>query len=90
MAFTVATLITNVISHYFMSRRVVHLKVSDIILRPTLAGLGMAFVLIMLPWDNLLLSIITGAAVYLLLLFALKAVDQEDIEIFRKVLKKGA
>lgn len=90
LAFTVATLVTNVISHYFMSRRVVHLKVSDIILRPTLAGLGMAFVLIMLPWNNLVLSMIVGAAAYFVLLFVLKAVDQEDLEIFRKALKKGA
>jgi O-antigen/teichoic acid export membrane protein len=90
LAFTVATLITNVISHYYMSKRVVHLKVSEIIVRPTLAGLGMTAVLLILPWDNLFLSLAIGAATYFFLLIVLKAVDQEDIGIFRKALKKGA
>jgi O-antigen/teichoic acid export membrane protein len=90
LAFTVATLITNVISHYYMSKRVVHLKVSEIILRPTLAGLGMTVILVLLPWHNLFLSLAVGTVAYLVLLFILKAVDQEDIEIFRKALKKGA
>ncbi len=90
LAFTIATLITNIISHYFMSKRVVHLKVSDIIFRPTLAGLGMTAVLLLLPWDNLFLSILVGMVVYFTLLYLLKAVDHDDIEIFRKALKKGA
>lgn len=90
LAFTTATLITNIISHYYMSKRVVHLKVTDIILRPTLAGLGMTAVLLLLPGDNLFLSILVGMAVYFALLYLLKAVDQEDIEIFRKAMKKGA
>ncbi len=90
LAFTVATLITNVISHYYMSKRVVHLKVSEIIVRPTLAGLGMTAILLLLPWHNLFLSIAIGATAYFVLLYVLKAVDQDDIEIFRKALKKGA
>jgi O-antigen/teichoic acid export membrane protein len=90
LAFTVATLITNIISHFYMSKRVVHLKVSEIVIRPTLAGLGMTAVLLIFPLDNLFLSIAVGAAAYLALLIVLRVVDQEDIEIFRKAMKKGA
>lgn len=90
LAFTAATLITNLISHYYMSKRVVHLKVSEIIVRPTLAGLGMTVILLVLPWHNLFLSIAIGVIAYFGLLYILKAVDQEDMEIFRKALKKGA
>ncbi|MBI0583031.1 MAG: flippase [Methanomassiliicoccus sp.] len=90
LAFTVATLVTNLISHHYMSKRVVKLKVSEIIVRPTLAGLGMTAVLLLLPWDNLFLSIVIGVAVYFILLIALKAVDQDDIDIFRKAVNRKA
>jgi O-antigen/teichoic acid export membrane protein len=89
LAFTIATLIMNIVSHYYMSKRVVHLKVSEIIVRPTLAGLGMTAVLLLLPWDNLFISLAIGAVTYFVLLYILKAVDHEDIEIFRKALNKG-
>ncbi|MDW5562307.1 MAG: polysaccharide biosynthesis C-terminal domain-containing protein [Methanomassiliicoccus sp.] len=90
LAFTAATLVTNVISHYYMSRRVVHLRVTDIILKPTMAGAGMTLVLLIIPGNNLFLSIVVGMVAYFGLLYLLKAIDQDDIDIFRKALKKGA
>ncbi len=88
LAFTLATLITNAIQYYFVYTRVVKLRIITIIGRPTLAGIGMAAVLLLLPDLNLFLAVGLGFLVYVALLFVFKAIDDEDKDIMKRVFKK--
>jgi len=88
LAFTLATLITNAIQYYFVYTRVVKLRIITIIGRPTLAGIGMAALLLLLPDLNLFLAVGLGFVVYVALLFVLKAIDDEDKDIMKRVFKK--
>jgi len=88
LAFTLATLITNAIQYYFVYTRVVKFRIITIIGRPTLAGIGMAAVLLLLPDLNLFLAVGLGFLVYVALLFVFKAIDDEDKDIMKRVFKK--
>ncbi|MGE5379256.1 MAG: polysaccharide biosynthesis C-terminal domain-containing protein [Candidatus Saccharibacteria bacterium] len=90
LAFTVATFVTNGITYYYMTKRLFKLDLSEILLRPTLAGVGMVAILILISGTDLLISLAVGAASYFALLYLLGAIDQEDTDIINKVLGKGA
>ena len=90
LAFTLATLTTNMVSYYYLTRKAFAVDAVDIIVRPVLAAGGMAAVLLLMPGADFIVSLGVGAAVYFVLLFAVKAIDQEDAEILKKVMKKGA
>ncbi len=89
LAFTLATTITNAIQYYFVYTRVVKLSIISIIGRPTLAGLGMAVVLLLLPGLNVFLAVGVGFLTYVFLLFALRAIDEEDRSLVRQVFNKN-
>jgi O-antigen/teichoic acid export membrane protein len=89
LAFTLCVLTTNIITYYYLTRRLFRLDLAEILLRPVLAGAGMVFVLLLVPGADLFISLAIGAVTYFALLYLLGAIDQEDTEIFLKVLKKG-
>jgi O-antigen/teichoic acid export membrane protein len=89
-AFTMSVLTTNIITYYHVTRRIFRLDPMAIVLRPGLAGAGMVFILLLVPGADVFVSLAIGAAAYFGLLYVLGAIDQEDTELFMKVLKKGA
>ncbi len=88
VAFTLAYLILVSVTFYFLSTKVFSIQVVDIILRPLLAAAGMGLALLLLPEVNLLVSLAAGAIVYFGLIYLLKAISHEDVEILMKILKK--
>jgi O-antigen/teichoic acid export membrane protein len=90
LAFTLSTLATNIITYYYLTRRLFKLDLVEILLRPCLAGAGMVFILLLVPGVNIFISLAIGAVAYFALLYVLGAFTQEDTDLFMKVLKKGA
>jgi O-antigen/teichoic acid export membrane protein len=90
LAFTVATFVTNGITYYYMSKRLFKLDLADILLRPTLAGVGMVVILLLVSGVGLFISLAVGTISYFILLYLLGAIDQEDNDIIKKVLGRGA
>jgi O-antigen/teichoic acid export membrane protein len=89
-AFTMSVLTTNVITYYYLTRRIFRLDPLEVVLRPSLAGVGMMFILLLIPGADVFVSLAIGVASYFALLYLLGAIDHEDTEIFMKVLNKGA
>ncbi len=85
-----SVLTTNIITYYYLTRRLFRLDVAEIIIRPSMAGVGMVAILLLIPWADIFTSLAIGALAYFALLYILGAIDQEDTEIFMKVMKKGA
>ncbi len=90
LAFTFSVLTTNIITYYYLTRRLFPLDLMEILLRPCLAGVGMVLILLLVPGVDVFVSLAIGAGSYFALLYVLGAIDQDDTELFRKVLKKGA
>lgn len=88
MAFTLAYLILVSVTFHFLRTKVFNIRVIDILPRPLLAAAGMGLALLLLPEVNLFVSLAVGAAVYFGLIYLLKAINQEDVEILMKILKK--
>jgi O-antigen/teichoic acid export membrane protein len=88
LAYTLAYLALVTTTYYFLSRHVFKIDLVDIIVKPTVAVTGMGIVLLLIPGVGLFISLGIGAAVYFGLLFAIGAIDQEDRDILRKMLKK--
>lgn len=88
LAFTIAYLILVSVTFHFLRTKVFDIHLIDIIPRPLLAAGGMGVALLLIPEVNLLVSLAVGAAVYFGLIYLLRAISQEDMEILRKVLKK--
>lgn len=88
LAFTLAYLILVSTTFYFLRTRVFRIHVLEIVTRPLLAAGGMGVILLLLPNVSLFVSLAIGAVVYFGLIYLLRAINQEDMEILRKILKK--
>jgi O-antigen/teichoic acid export membrane protein len=88
LAFTLAYLALVSTTFFFLSSRVFRINLVDIILKPLVAVIGMGLVLLLIPGANLFVSLGVGIVVYFGLLFLLRAIDKEDKEILKKMLKK--
>jgi O-antigen/teichoic acid export membrane protein len=88
LAFTVAYLALVSVTFYYLRTKVFGIDIIDIILRPLVAVGGMGVVLLLFLGQNLFVLIAIGVVVYLGLIYALRAIDHQDIEILKKVLKK--
>jgi len=89
-AFTVSTFATNLISLYYLEKRIFKVDLADIVVRPMMAAVGMAAVLLLIPQADFFVSLVVGAGTYFILLFAVKTFGRDDTDIFKKVLNKGA
>lgn len=89
MAFTIAYLILDITMLYFLTSRVFKVNIAEITVKPAIAAIGMAIVLLLIPQLNIFFSLGIGIVVYFSLLFIIKGINQEDREILQKILNKG-
>ncbi|WP_406661236.1 flippase [Methanolobus sp. ZRKC3] len=84
---SIATVISNsaffLVSFYYISRNLYLFPVSKIV-NPILCGCAMIITLNVLQF-SIILSVLTALIVYILALFATKSLDQDDINIIRKI-----
>ena len=88
LAFTVAYLALVSVTFYYLRTKVFGIDIIDIVLRPLVAVGGMGVVLLLFLGLNLFVLMAIGVVVYLGFIYALRAIDHQDIEILKKVLKK--
>jgi O-antigen/teichoic acid export membrane protein len=90
LAFTMAYVAMTFMAMRFLHRYVFKVNLVDIIVKPSIAALGMGGVLLLLPSLPLIPAVLVGGGVYLVLFFAVRVLNKEDKEILIKILKKEA
>jgi O-antigen/teichoic acid export membrane protein len=88
LAFTIAYLVLVSITFYFLKTKVFGIDIVDIVVKPLVAVGGMGAVLLVIADMNLFVLIAVGTITYFALIYLLRAIDREDIQILAKVLKK--
>jgi len=94
LAFTISFLALTITGLHFLTKNVFKVDLLDILIKPSVAGLGMGLVLVVLPGLfpglGFIPWIIVGVVVYFALMLAVGALNKEDKEILVKILKKEA
>ena len=85
VAFTVSYLILVATTFFFLTKYVFKVNVADIVVRPSMAAIGMGIVLLLVPWHNILIMIGIGALSYFALLLLVKGINDEDKNILVKI-----
>jgi len=88
LAFTTAYLVLVAGTFYFLRTKVFEIDIVDILFKPLIAAGGMGAVLMLFVGMNLFVLIALGVVVYFGLIYVLKAIDHDDVNILTKVLKK--
>ncbi|MFA5339468.1 MAG: flippase [Candidatus Omnitrophota bacterium] len=89
-AVTVLSEIINAILFLWVINKYLSLRtgIFKMVYKPALASMAMAIVLYCFRNSNLLLLITIGALIYITLIYMLKYLDEKDISIFSKIIKR--
>ena len=86
----IATVLTEIFYfagyYYIMSKYLEGLSIWKILIKPAIASIAMGAVVYYFLYLNLFVLIFIGAIVYTFAIFALKAINQDDINLIKKVL----
>ena len=89
----IATIATQgtclILAFYFMSKYLYRLPLHKNIVKPLIASLGMGFFVFCFLDVNLLVLVFAAAIVYFVIFTCMKGFDKEDLELLRRLIKRG-
>ena len=89
----IATIATQaaclILAYYLMSKYLHKLPLFKLTVKPMIASIGMGFFLLYFHNINLLILIVSAAIVYFVMFIGIKGFDNEDWNLFRRLIKRS-